>query len=402
MSNSNDVADIRKIQYLRDIEMNLHDTLIMNDLAEDVSAQFGTGITFEMPQMAYMQVGNYAGTLVAKPVVTQSSTMTLNKQPIVTFDYDDVDKLKDSWDAIARADENGVYKIKQQMEGDFFSLYTAARYGNTTPSAVLTTSTALNTVMTAVTTLKHAGVNPNEICVVGDAYLTQILAEQAVSSTFTLSDQSFMRGYTEKKVAGALLYENQNLTATTTLDLATNPTAGDYVKINTIVYTFVTTISDNNATYGTTEGNVLIGVSADASCINLVEAINADATGVAGANVGVKYVAHSADNADFVTGFAAVDGTNLMTLTSKHGYRPLSSSMTDASNDFRAVISNALVMGKNAIKVAYRRGIQNDKRSKEGSLEYRYSNYCLWGQAVSIEGAKKMYRLQFMSQAAES
>jgi len=398
----NTIAAIRKVQYLRDIEMNLHDTLIMNDLAEDISAQFGTGVTFEMPQMAYMQVGNYAGTLVSKPVVTQKSTMTMDKKPIVTFQYDDVDKLLDSWDAVARADENSVYKIKQQMEGDFFSLYTAARYGNTTPSAVLSSSTALNAVMNGVTMLKHAGVNPAEICVVGDAFLTQILAEQAVSSTFTLSDSSFQRGYTEKKVAGALLYENQNLTATTTLDLATNPTAGDYVVINTIVYTFVAAIGNNNATYGTTEGNVLIGASADASCQNLVEAINADATGIAGANVGVKYVAHSADNADFVTGFAAADGTDLMTLTSKHGYRPVSSSMTNAANDFRAVITNALIMARGAIKVAYRRGIQNDKRSVENSLEYKYSNYCLWGQAVSIEGAKKMYRLQIMSQAAEA
>jgi hypothetical protein len=374
----------------------------MNDLAEDVSAQFGTGVTFEMPQMAYMQVGNYTGTLVSKPVVTKKSTMTMDKKPIVTFQYDDVDKLIDSWDAVARADENSVYKIKQQMEGDFFSLYTAARYGNTTPSAVLSTSTALNAVMTGVTQLKHAGVNPAEICLVGDAYLAQILSEQAVSSTFTLSDSSFQRGYTEKKVGGALLYENQNLTATTTLDLATLPTAGDLVVINTITYTFVAAIGNNNATYGTTEGNVLIGASADASCISLVEAINADATGVAGANVGVKYVAHSADNADFVTGFAAADGTDLMTLTSKHGYRVVSSTMTNAANDFRAVITNALIMARGAIKVAYRRGIQNDKRSVESSLEYKYSNYCLWGQAVSIEGAKKMYRLQIMSQAAEA
>lgn len=401
MANSNDLAAIRKVKYLKDLEINLHDTLIMNDLADDISSQFGDGITLEMPQMAYMQVGNYAGTLVSKPVVTQKSTMTMDKTPIVTFTYDDVDKLKDSWDAVARADENSVYKIKQQMEGDFFSLYTAARYGNTTPAAVLSTTTAYSAVSDAVTMLKHAGVNPAEICVVGDAFLTNLLAQQAISSTFSLSDQSFVRGYTQSKVAGALLYENQNLTATTILDLAANPTATNTVTINTIVYTFVAAIGNVNATYGTTQGNVLIGVDANTSCQSLVEAINADSTGVAGANVGVKYVAHTADNADFVTGFAAVDGTDLLTLTSKHGYRPVSTVMTAPANDFQAVFTNALVMAKGAIKVAYRKGIRNDKRSMENSLEYKYSNYGLWGQAVSIEGAKKMYRLQIMSQAAE-
>lgn len=391
----NDSAAIRRVKYLKNIEVNLHDTLIMNDTAEDISAEFGDGVTFEMPQMAYMQVGNYAGTLVSKPLVTQKSTMTLNKQPIVTFQYDDVDKLKDSWDAVARADENSIYKIKQQMEGDYFSLYTAARYGNATPTAILDTNTAFKTVSAAVTMLKHAGVNPNEICVVGDAFLTDLLAQQAISSTFSLSDQSFQRGYTQSRVAGALLYENQNLTATTTLDLATQPTNGDTITINSVTFTFVSSI-------GTTAGNILIETDAATTKSYLIAAINEAATGVVGANSGTKYIPLSADNADFLTGFAAAAGTNVMTLTSKHGYRPLSSAMTNASNDFQAVITNALVMAKGAIKVAYRKGIQNDKRSIEGSLEYKYSNYALWGQAVSIEGAKKMYRLQIMSQAAEA
>lgn len=76
--------------------------------------------------------------------------------------------------------------------------------------------------------------------------------------------------------------------------------------------------------------------------------------------------------------------------------------MTNASNDFQAVYTYALIMEKGAITVAYRRGLQNDKRPVANSLAYLYTNYGLWGLTTSVEGAKRMYKLQIMSQAAES
>ena len=217
---TNTLDAIRKIHYLKDIETNLHDTLIMNDLADDVSAQFPDGIKFQMPQMAYMQTGNYSGTLTAKNVTTQYSELELNKVPYVTFQYSDVDKLKDSWDAISKADTNSVYKLKQQMEGDFFAEVSNARYNNGTASAVLSTSTAFSTIDAGVQTLIHAGCNPNNLCVVLDAFTIGLVAQQAISSTFALSDESFQRGYTKLTVDGAMLYRNQNLSSSTVLDLA--------------------------------------------------------------------------------------------------------------------------------------------------------------------------------------
>jgi len=390
----NTLTSLRKVHYSKNIEMNLHDTLIMNDLARDHSDEFPDGITFEVPQIAYQQVGNYAGTLATKGITSQKSTLTMNLVPIVSWAYDDVDKLKDSWDVLARVDTNSVYKLKQQMEGDFFSQYASARYRNATPTGVLSTSTAYSTVSNAVATLVHAGVNPDEICVVVDAFTADMLAQQAISSTFSLSDQSFQRGYTAQKIAGAMLYRNQNLTATYVLDLATNPTANDTVTINGVTFKFVASPS--------AAGDIDIGSDADGSCQNLVECINEAATGVVTAGSGTKYIPLSADNADFLTGFTATDGTDQMTMTSKHGYRPVSSSMTNASNDWQAVYTHALVMAKGAFSVAYRRGLQTDKRPIATSLEYNYSNYLLWGKTVTVEGAKKAYDLIIMSQAAEA
>lgn len=399
MTAANTLTSLRKVHYSKNIETNLHDTLIMNDLAFDRSSEFPDGITFEVPQLAYMQVSNYAGTLINKGVTSQKSTLTMDKVPIVTYTYDDVDILKDSWDVLARTDTNSAYKLKQKMEGDFFGLYSSARYSapSSAYSAVLSTSTAFSTVLDGVNTLVHAGVNPNEICIVGDAYLSGILAQQAISSTFTLSDNSFQRGYIGNlpTVAGAMLYRNQNLTATTVLDLATQPTDGDTFTYNYVTFTLVTTI-------GTTAGNILIETDADTTANNIIQALNAASTGVAGAGVGTKYVAISQDNADFLTGLTCANVGTTVTFTSIHGYRPVSSAMNNASNDFQAVYTYALIMGKDAISVAYRRGLQTDKRSISTSLEYLYSNYLLWGQTVTVEGAKKMYTLRIMSQAAES
>jgi hypothetical protein len=192
-----------------------------------------------------------------------------------------------------------------------------------------------------------------------------------------------------------MLYRNQNLTATTVLDLATNPSNNDTFTYNGVTFTLVSSI-------GTTAGNILIGADADATADNIVEALNAASTGVAGANVGVKYVALSQDNADFLTGLTVANVGTTVTFTSIHGYRVVASNFTNASNDFQAVYTYAVIMGKDAISVAYRRGLQTDKRSISTSLEYLYSNYLLWGQVVTIEGAKKMYKLQIMSQAAEA
>ena len=392
---ANTLTSLRKIHYSKNIEANLHDTLIMNDLARDHSDEFPDGITFEVPQIAYQQVGNYSGTLATKGITSQKSTLTMDLVPIVSWAYDDVDKLKDSWDVLARVDTNSVYKLKQQMEGDFFSQYASARYRNATPTAVLSTSTAYSTVSAAVATLVHAGVNPDEICVVVDAFTADMLAQQAISSTFTLSDSSFQRGYTGQKIAGAMLYRNQNLTATYTFDIATQPTAGDTITINGVTFTFVSSI-------GTTPWNILIETDANTTCGYLINAINQASTGVAQSGAGTKFIPLTDDNADFLTGMTATDGTNLFTMVSKHGYRPVSSNMTNASNDWQAVYTHALVMAKGAFSVAYRRGLQTDKRPIATSLEYNYSNYLLWGKTVTVEGAKKAYDLIIMSQAAEA
>lgn len=115
-----------------------------------------------------------------------------------------------------------------------------------------------------------------------------------------------------------MLYANSNLTATYSFALGTQPTEGDIITINGVTFTFASTIGYTNTTYGSTKNNVLIETDANTTCGYLINAINQASTGVAQSGAGTKFVAVTQDDADFLTGFTATDGTNLFTMVSKH------------------------------------------------------------------------------------
>jgi hypothetical protein len=137
------------------------------------------------------------------------------------------------------------------------------------------------------------------------------------------------------------VYDVSTLTSTTTLDLATNPTAGDFIYIKGIKFTFVAT--------PTNPGDVDIGASADATAQNLVLAVNG--TGTPGTST---YIEVDEEDRARLEGVTATDGTDLVTFVSKRGALFASSSMTAAANDFQAQTINAILMERGAIKLAMR------------------------------------------------
>lgn len=85
-----------------------------------------------------------------------------------------------------------------------------------------------------------------------------------------LGDQVSRNGYAGYFM-GFELFVSNALAWTGSLNLATQPTDGDTVTINGVVFTFKTTL-------GSTAGNVLIGASAATANTNLVALLNAPAT----------------------------------------------------------------------------------------------------------------------------
>ena len=80
-----------------------------------------------------------------------------------------------------------------------------------------------------------------------------------------VASESFSRGF-KGTFGGMSVYESSTLTSNTVLDLATNPTAGDFIYIKGVKFEFVAVPS--------TAGQVDIAGSAALTIDNLVLAIN--------------------------------------------------------------------------------------------------------------------------------
>jgi hypothetical protein len=210
-----------------------------------------------------------------------------------------------------------------------------------------------------------------------------------LGNTFNVADETIKRGY-KGNWLGMDVYVSNNLTFTATLDLATQPTDNDTVTIGGQVFTFKTTL-------GSTAGNVLIGASAAAAQANLISAVN----GSAGA--GSTYVAISQEDRNSkLVGITAAQGTNQVLITSIHGYRAVSSVMTNASNDWKDAILRCLVMEKGAIDFGLQKEVSIEEREEPSKL---VSNYFVWtkfGLKVTSTNARRMYEVRVLSQADEA
>lgn len=105
---------------------------------------------------------------------------------------------------------------------------------------------------------------------VTDSFGASLMAQYLLGKNIDLAGSVFKNGYTGD-VSNAQVYVSENLTGTALFSMATQPTDGDTVTINGVVFTFKTTL-------GSTAGNVLIGGSADAARANLTALINAPGT----------------------------------------------------------------------------------------------------------------------------
>jgi hypothetical protein len=142
------------------------------------------------------------------------------------------------------------------------------------------------------------------LCFVTDSYGAAAMTQYLLGKNIDLAGSVYANGYTGD-VSNAQMYVSENLTGTAVLGIATQPTDGDTVTINGIVFTFKTTL-------GVTPGNVLIGASADAANTNLTALINDPGTTTA------QGVALSAANQVAITDtykLSAVADTSANTMT---------------------------------------------------------------------------------------
>lgn len=167
---------------------------------------------------------------------------------------------------------------------------------------------------------------------------------------------------------------------TGTLTIATQPTDGDTVTINGVVFTFKTTL-------GATPGNVLIGASADAANANLVALINAPGTTTA------QGVALSAANQRLIARMTATSdlGANTVALVAKgYGHVVTSETLTAAADVWSLEISHQMFGQKGAVDMV----MQKEISVAVSDIPMQFGKYvkprCLYGKKTFTEGKQAL------------
>lgn len=397
---SNDFSNVVRQHWANTIQDNLEKTLVCMELADVVDIKDGT--TKNLPSVSFQPTVDYTKytDVTFKDAKTGNDQLVINTTPMVPFNIDELDMEDNYINMAPELTRNAGYMLKARIDGDFFAEVLNAKWkydnagvganaGTLTPVALVTgASENVSTVFgTAKAALTNSGANADNLAMVIDSFTAVKLTTLGLS-TDGVSAESYRRGF-RGTFGGMPVYEASNLTSTTTLDLATNPTAADFVYIQGVKFTFV-------ASVGTTAGNVLIGVSADATAQNLVAAVN----GAAGA--GTTYVELSADDRATLSGVTATDGTDIVTFVSKRGALLASSSMTAAANDFQAQALNCAIMEKGAIKMALRDSVKIKQVSQTANLVENFLVYARYGLKTPVRGKERMIRVVVQSAAAEA
>lgn len=399
---ANSLTDVVKLHYAEATQENLEKTLTAMDLAGMIDIPNGT--TKNLPYVQMRATSNYTKytNQTIQDVTTGNDTIVINTTPMVTFAMDVIDEGDDYIDVKPEVIQDASYQIKKRIDGDFFAQvsnakwkYDANGFGRNTGtlSPITLTTGASQNISTvfgkAKAGLTNNGANGSKLALCIDDFISADLTTLGMETNVSgVADVSYTRGF-QGRFGGMDAYSVSMLSSSVVFDLATQPTDGDTVTIQGVTFTFKTTL-------GSTAGNVLIGASADAASINLVALLNAPGTTTA------QGVALSSDDQAILEAISAVDGTNLLTISSKNGALMASTSMTNASNDLQAQVVNACIMEKGSIKMAIRNGVKVDSRDEPLKLVTNYFIYARYGLKVTTRSKERMVIIPLVTAAAES
>lgn len=392
---ANDVSNLIRQKWAKTVQAELEESLICMDLANtQFKSDLKDGTTINFPTVGKMAVGSYTKytNVTAQDIKTSNETLVINQTPMVMFAFDEVDAIENYIDVVSVQMSRNVFTLKQFIEGKFFNEYSNAAYNNGTAVSLTTAvadSTYPGTVFgTARATLGNAGVDTSKLALVVDEFQKLKIGISAISNQASVSDETIKRGY-QGSYMGMDIYTSNNLTFTATLDLATNVTANDTVTVNGVVFTFKASPA--------AAGEVDVGTDAATSQANLIAAING------GAGAGTAYIAlDAAVRNKKLVGISAAQGTDQVLLTSIHGYRAVSSSMTAAANDWKSAILHCLVMEKGAINLVMQKEVSVTEREEPLKLVKNYFVWSKFGIKTFTEGSERMYDVRLLSQADEA
>jgi hypothetical protein len=346
------------------------------------------------------------------PNVTETGeNLTVNTAKATPFSVDDLDALQSNYNSMDEYSKGSMAALNKAIDADYLaevanatSSVDAGDVGGTSGQGITLDSTNILQIFAAarrklmLQNVDIVGMSDKRAAIgnmkpMGAAafadmnpYVSEQLFYSMAGRETPGGDQSGKNGYLSSHF-GFDIYETTNGYWTGTLALATQPTDGDTVTINGVVFTFKTTL-------GSTAGNVLIGASAATANTNLAALINTPGTTTA------QGVALSTDNQNLLKRVTATAASTSTAIVAKgYGYLVVSETLTAAADVWTttAQISHNLFGQKGSIDMV----LAKEPSVKVDSIPLQLGVYVkphtLYGVKTFTEGAKGLVNVKVKS-----
>lgn len=327
---------------------------------------------------------------------TESLLVNIEKE-VAVFISDGEAKQASNLNPGEYAGKQMALKIATDLDGRCFAEVVNASYSFdngdlTTGSSSGTPITLSNTTVPQMVTrlgAKLRNKNNQEVmtnmALVVDSYAASDISQFIISKNIDIAGATFKNGYVGD-VGSAQMYISENLTSTSVLGLATQPTDGDTVTIAGVTFTFKTTL-------GLTAGNVLIGASADTANTNLAALINNPSVTT------TEGVALSAANQAIIEKYTATADTTANTLTvvgTGTGRTLVSETLTAGGDTWSLNYLNCYYGKKGAIDLVLQDKKEVDVRPTSDRRGNNIFSSYLAGIKTFADGAKKFLNVKIL------
>lgn len=362
-----------------------------------ISSQMVYGDTFHMPYRSNLHAVNYTkGTdLNRQDVSSTDETLSVDQIKAVPIYLDHIDQVQNSYDTQMALAGDMQRDLDRVLDAEVLSAYAEASSnvdagdvgGSSGTAVTLTTSNVDGVILAAKRYLTRLNVRLDNRFLVISPYFEQVLLDYLSGKDSNLGDTVGTNGHIGKRF-GFDIYVSNNLTQTATWTPANNPSDGDTVTINGVVFTFNTTPS--------AAGSVDIGGSTAASIDNLVAAVNNANGYAASAGSATAYFEVTTSDRALIESCVATDGTTVMTIEFK-GAGEIALAASEVADPWSLQIAHALAGRKGATSVAIQESPTVDVMKDPDRIGHNLTAHSLYGVKTFNDGADALVDIRLLA-----
>lgn len=376
---ANTLTSLNPEKWKSTVQDYLNNMLVAKEVADvryqDMLSE-GDQINFPETSDVYSQTYTPGTDLVAQALVATQSSLVVDKNRAVVVAIDDTEKKQAAADYAVRYAKQSAFRLANEMDKDLLTVGVAGA-ASTATGGTLDTSTIYDAMVDAHTALFRNNATDGPLFAIMDAKRKGLLSKTFVANGFTQADSALQNGF-EGNANGFRVYCSNNIPASVTITIATNPTANDTFTIFGVTFTFVASAA--------AAGDITIGANAAATQTNISNAIAGTSTG---------FVDVSADNrAKLKNANAAISAwaTNVATISGV-GYINASETLTAAADGFGTETTSILFGRVGALALGTQMTPSLTISDIPLQIGKYYKTHTLYGTKVFSRDAYRLHKL---------